>query len=359
MSSDSTYIKAMKIHQNAVVVEGHSDILVDVVVRQRRGEKNVIREVFLPRMKKGGVRFSVLAVGGDHSSFVSGTEYPSHAFAAIQNIDRVIMEAEDSGGEFFIVREKADLDRRNGIGMILFIEGALPLSGSLHILRTFYRLGLRVLGFAWSWRNEIADGTAEERSSGLSRFGIEVVKEMNRLGMLIDVSHLSDACFYHVLEITKAPVIASHSNARTLCNHPRNLTDDMIKKIAHNGGVVGICFFPHFVTSRPDVSVDDLIDHLDYIKTLVGMDHISLGPDFLDYRIQYFTGMTGSFASVQEGSTEGPKDPASYFRYPKGVEDVTQLPNFTHAMVRRGYSEDEIRKVLGGNLFRVFKEVWK
>jgi membrane dipeptidase len=243
--------------------------------------------------------------------------------------------------------------------MILHIEGARPLAGSLSILRTFYRLGLRIMGFAWSWRNEVADGTAEKNSSGLSHFGVELVREMNRLKILIDLSHISDACFYHVLNVSEAPVIATHSNARALHNHPRNLSDDMIRKLAEKGGVMGLCFFPHFVSSKENVTVDDIVDHVDYIKKLVGIDHVALGPDFLDYRIWAFKDVIGSFASVQEGGAQTSKDLESYFRYPEGVENVTKLPNFTKAMLRRGYSEEDIIKVLGNNLIRIYKQVWK
>jgi membrane dipeptidase len=359
MENTDLEAKALEIHRNAVVVEGHSDIMLDLVKRQRRGEKNVIKNVHLPRMRKGGINFSALVAGGDNPNYVNGTEYPAQNFAALQNIDRLVTEAEESDGEFFIVREKADLDRRDGTGIIIMLEGAAPLCRSMHMLRTFYRLGLRILILAYSWCNDVIDGIAEERSSGLTNFGVEIVREMNRLGMLIDVSHVSDAGIYDVLNISEAPVIASHSNVRSLCNHPRNLSDEMIKGIACTGGLAGLNFFPHYVAKKDNVTVDDIIEHIDYIKKLVGIDYVALGPDFLDYRKEFFTERAHAFASAQLPGSEVPEDLESYFRFPIGVEDVTKLANITMAMLKRGYSEEEIEKVLGGNLLRVYKEVWK
>lgn len=351
--------EASKIHHDAVVVEGHSDIMLDVVKRQRRGEKKVIQTSWLPRLRTGGVDFSALVVGGDSPNFLNNTEYPSQYFAALQNIDRLATEADESEGAFFVVRGKTDLDRRDGIGIIIMFEGSSPLCRSLHMLRTFHRLGLRIFCLAYAWANEVVDGVTEHRGGGLTDFGIEAVKEMNRLGILIDVSHVSDQGIYDTLKRSEKPIIASHSNVRALCHHPRNLADDMIKGLAEKGGLAGLNFFPHYVAKKKSVTVEDIVDHVDYIKDLVGIDHVAIGPDYLDYRKEFYYGRTHAFASVQVPGAEVPETLDSYFRYPERAEDVTQLPHFTKAMLKRGYSEGEVRKVLGGNLIRVYKNVWK
>ncbi len=185
-----------------------------------------------------------------------------------------------------------------------------------------------MVGLVHSLRNLLADGVADNRTKGgLSQFGVEVVEELNRLGMIVDVSHLSDAGFWDVMEISKDPVVASHSNARAVCAHPRNMTDDMIRALAERGGVMGMNFAPDFVHKKKP-SVETLVDHIDHIVDLVGPEHVGLGSDF-----------------------DGIPDT------PKGLEDASKMPAITEELVKREYSEDYIRLILGGNHLRLLKEV--
>jgi membrane dipeptidase len=215
------------------------------------------------------------------------------------------------------------------IGALLSLEGGEPLSGDLGVLRMLYKLGVRSVTLTWNQRNDIADGVGERRTKGgLTSFGVQVVEEMNRLGMLIDASHMSDEGFYDLISATKRPIVASHSNCRSLCDHPRNLTDDQIKAIATNGGVIGMVFSPDFIDKEKDKqSVDRLLDHVDHITDIVGVEHIGIGSDF------------DGFPGI-----------------PKGLEDVTKMPNITKGLVARGYSERDVRKILGENYLEVFKK---
>jgi membrane dipeptidase len=241
-------------------------------------------------------------------------------------------------------------------------------------LRDFYRLGIRYMTLTHNNTNDWADSARDEaRHNGLTEFGREVVREMNRLGMLVDVSHVSDKTMSDVLDVSSAPIIASHSSARALNDHPRNISDELLRRIARNGGVVMVNFYPGFIdrkyaeadkarTARlkpqldalneqfkndptrlaeetkkledteplPPTPLSVLIDHIDHIARVAGRDHVGLGSDF-------------------DGV------PA----LPEGMKDVSELPNITYELLKRGYSEDDIRKVLGENFLRVFAQAEK
>ena len=218
------------------------------------------------------------------------------------------------------------------------MEGGEAIDQDLGILRIFYRLGLRRLTLCWSNRNAIADGVRWQiGKGGLTEFGVSVVEECNKLGILVDVSHITDPGFWDVLETSNEPVIASHSNCRALCSSMRNLTDEMISAIAVKDGVIGLNYVSFFLMDRERVqggtvpTVETVVDHIDYmVEVIGGTDNLGLGSDF---------------------------DGVS--RVAQGLEDVSKVPNLTKALVVRGYSDQDIEKILGGNFLRVIKRVWK
>jgi len=251
------------------------------------------------------------------------------------------------------------------------IEGGHAIENSLATLREFHRLGVRYITLTWNNTNDWADaGRGEKKHNGLSDFGKDVVREMNRLGMLIDVSHVSDKTMSDALDVSKAPVIASHSSARALTNQPRNIPDDLLRRIAKNGGVVQVNFYAAFIDADaiktgaerdkrlkaqtdaialkykddperlaeeedkleaanplPPTPISKLIDHIDHIVKVAGIDHVGIGADF-----------------------DGAND------FPEGAGDVSMLPNITYELLKRGYNEKDIRKILGENFLRVFAE---
>ena len=200
-------------------------------------------------------------------------------------------------------------------------------------------------------RNLFADGCAERPARGLSNLGKEYVKELNKLNVAIDLSHISEPSFWDVLHLIEKSPIATHSNVKSLCNHPRNLTDDQIKAIAVTGGVIGINFFSTFIDENINkATLDRLIDHIDYIAELVGINHVGLGPDFLNYYIDDLKSLEG----LMDDPFGGISDPANSFEV---IRDITGFPNLIESIKKRGYSDKDIGKIQGENFLRVFKEV--
>jgi membrane dipeptidase len=294
---------------------------------------------------------------------------------AARHPDRMVMA--------FSVDDIERARKQKKLAALMGIEGGHSIENDIHLLRDYYRLGVRYMTLSWSNTNEWADSSGDiddpkiPHHNGLTDFGKQVVLEMNRLGMMVDISHVADKTFFDALATTRAPVIASHSSARALTNHPRNMTDDMLRAVAKNGGVVQVNFYDAFIdedyrkaadaqkkdaeaavaariaelkaAGKPVTYLDkdkierawagkiprpplkSLIDHIDHIAKVAGIDQIGLGSDF--------DGVSGAT--------------------PEGIDSAADLPKITQALLDRGYSAEDIHKILGGNLLRVFREVEK
>jgi len=321
--------KAKQIHQKATVFDGHCDTILEVINHKRSlGSRTLVGHLDIPRMKEGGVDVQFFAV------FIEDIYKPDRSLKrTLQLIDCFYKEIEKNQDDISLVTNYNQIEEVNSAGKIaaiLSIEGGEALEGDLGVLRVLYKLGVRLLTLTWNQRNQIADGIGESRTgSGLTKFGLKVIDEMNRLGMLIDVSHLSETGFWDVIKRSKAPIVASHSNCYALCPHLRNLKDEQIKALAGKSGVIGITFVPNFLTQeKRKTTVEDVVKHIDYLVEKVGVDYIGLGSDF--------------------DGTGG---------LPLGLEGVDKVPNITGELLDRGYKEKDIKKILGENFLRVFKEV--
>lgn len=323
------YRQALQIHRDRVVVDAHLDTVYNFLSPGESYDfqkRNTTGHVDLPRLREGGVNVTVFALW-------VGAGYPPNAplrrgLELFQALSRCL---EINRQEITLVSSGQQLEgalEQGKVAALVSLEGGEPLEGSLDILDIFYRLGVRLMTLTWNYRNSLGDGVGErETRGGLTRFGRGVVKRMDELGMVIDVSHLSEGGFWDVMELARGPVIASHSNAYALCAHPRNLKDEQVKALAEKGGVVGLNFCPAFIRERgPDL--DYLVRHLDYLVDLVGIGHVGIGSDF-------------------DGIDETLE----------GLEDISRLPCFTSRMLARGYREEEVARVLGGNFMRCFQEV--
>jgi len=326
-----------------IVVEGHRDVY-EQLYRKSVGEETPLRDAIVPRLIRNGINVCVYAIGGDSYSHSQNTG--RYLETALENIDMFLEEAPRSEGMISLIRERGDLPeqvRPGNVSFLLHLEGGMPLQGSIHQLRNFYRLGLRSMQLTWNIRNELGDGVWENRTKGgLTRFGVEVIREMNRLGMVVDLAHINREGFFQALDVAQAPLIVSHRNACGSFDTPRNLGDDQIKVIAAQGGLVGILALPALVAKK-DATLEDMLNHVDYMVNLVGVDYIALGLDFVKY--------------------DGPrtlKDQHHPLHKPdliRDLEEIEDLPKLIEGMQKRGYKENEIALILGGNYLRVLRNI--
>jgi len=370
------------IHQKMLTVDTHCDTPMNMIeedfdISQRHSPPQ--SRVDFPRMKEGGLDAMFFAAfTGQKERTEANTENAYNL--ANQMIDSVYAACKKYYKTAEVALSPADavrLEKSGKLAAFIGMENGFPIGKDISRVNEFYRRGVRYITLCHSLNNDICDSSTDKKGpehNGLSDFGKEVVREMNHLGMIVDVSHISDKSFFDVIALSKAPVIASHSSVRTVAHHPRNMTDEMIKALAKNGGVIQICLLDDYIKDpdttsmnyqkrkelnlsydtkydsmtddekkalrtewrtlnekypKPQPTVSDCVDHIDYVKNLVGIDYVGIGSDF-------------------DGGG-GLADCA----------DVSQFPNITAELLRRGYSEEEISKVWGGNFYRVFSEIEK
>ncbi len=380
-NAGSVSSRARQIHNSAIVVDTHAD------TPQRFLDENFDIGNTDPK-DNGHVSLDKAHAGNLGAEFFSIWVEPSfkgqYAHRALDLIDSVYEQAARHPDRMMMAYSVDDIERahkQKKLASLMGIEGGHAIENDIRLLRDFYRLGVRYMTLTWSNTNEWADSSGDindakvEHHNGLTDFGKHVVLEMNRLGMIVDISHVADKTFYDAVAISRAPVIASHSCARALSDHPRNMTDDMLKAITKNGGVVQVNFYSAFVDENyrkaaaalekdrdaaikkfveehkaqgkpvpyaeydrvqrewaakvPRPPFKSLIDQIDHIAKVAGVDHVGLGSDF--------DGVSGAT--------------------PEGMDSAADLPKITQALLDRGYSADDIHKILGGNTLRVFREV--
>jgi membrane dipeptidase len=374
MAADTVSEQAKKLHFSSIIVDTHDDTTqrlldpkFDISTRHTDGNVDV------PRMREGGLSAIFFSI------WISGKIMgPEAVKQAIDQIDAVRETVRKHPNDLVLTINAADIrvaKKQNKIAALMGVEGGHMMGNDLGVLRTLATLGVRYMTLTHMENNEWADSsTAKPEHNGLTDFGKEVVREMNRLGVIVDISHVSDKTFYDVLATSKAPVLASHSSCRSICNAARNMTDDMIRDLAKNGGVIQINYhvgflsqeFRDFENAHPDVEKEisaevkkrcgdnetcslvagdaivrefmeagklpkvdwtKIIEHIDHAVKIGGIDHVGLGSDF-------------------DGAV-----------MPLGMQDVSHLPQITDALLKRGYSESDIRKILGENTLRVLAEV--
>jgi membrane dipeptidase len=323
-------------HTKSLVVEAHHDLLMLVALAHSQGKTETFRDRWIPELRAGGVDVQVLPI------FVSEEAPEVMLRKALEMVDALHVEVEKNTDEVMLCLTGTDIDRaieQGKIGLILAMEGGEALGANLSMLRHFFRLGVRMISLTWNNRTLLADGTdLQDSGSRLTPLGVEVVAEMERLGIILDISHLNDPGFWHVTEIATKTFIASHSNCRAVYNHSRALTDDQLRAVAAQGGVVGMNLHPMLVHGK-DATIEDCLDHLEHAIEIAGEDHVGLGPDFC--------------AELDElGVVFDPEELSGI----AGLDKSAHLPSYTDAMLARGISEDVARKVLGENFHRVLRK---
>ncbi len=349
----------MKKDSNFTIL-AHTDYLIDVAERRSRGETHVLERRHYPVLKEGGVNVICDHVGGGTNMF---SLFPLSKIVtnadplerSLSGIDYMRSEARESSERISIITQYSDFDQVVGeenLGIVLCLQGGSPIRQDLALLRTFYRLGIRCLHLTANRRNQISDSCMGRTTGGLTEFGVSVVEEMNRIGMVIDISQLSPKGCHDVLELSSDPVIASNSNAKSRCGHPRNLEDEVIEKVGSNGGVICIHCLPSFLVDSGQASVEDMVRHIEYIDDLVGIEHVGVGPDLLEnwpeeqHAVIWESGQDLGHKKIQ-------------FDYPDGFQSIADMPNLRKSLLENGYSEEDLTKIMGNNLLRVFRHVWK
>jgi membrane dipeptidase len=365
--------RARQLHDRAIVVDTHGDTTQRLIFDKSFdiGARQASGSIDIPRMREGGldaIFFSIWTTGD-----VTG---PVAVKRALQQIDAVREAVRRHPRDLVLATSVADIRQagRDGkIAALMGLEGGHMIDEDLAMLRSFAALGVRYLTLTHSLNTTWADSSGDKPvHNGLNAFGREVVQELNRLGMMVDVSHVSDETFFDTLEVTRAPVLASHSSLRAISNHPRNMTDDMLRALATNGGVVMINYNAPFLSEEyrvasdspewraqvktvtatcgrddacailerqrldheamragrlPPVGWEKILEHIERAVKVAGIDHVGLGSDF-------------------DGAI-----------MPLGMEDASKLPAITNALLNKGYSDADARKILGGNLLRVMEQV--
>jgi len=335
------------LHFDAIVAETHNDLLMAVSARPPGEWASFFAERWLPQLRDGGVDVQVLPV------FVDEEFRPEGALRqTLRMIECAHVIAEGNPGEVRLCRDGAEIDaalESGRIALVLALESMPGVDDDVELITTLFRLGVRVGSIAHWGRTPLADGSGEDATgSRLTAAGVAAVREMERLGMVFDVSHLGASGVEHVLEIATRPVLATHSSARALRDHHRNLTDEQLRGIAATGGVICVNFLAGFLTEDPaEAEIGHLVDHIEHIAEVAGIDHVGLGPDFVH---EVFSELVPPWCEDLAAMAEF--DVRATI---PGLEGPRGMPLVTRALVERGMAKEDIRKVLGGNVMRVFR----
>jgi len=350
--------KAKEIHQKSIVVDGLSAVY-----------PKDFNEAFIQNVKKGGITalkvtipdvecFSLPQVVQDLSSWFKRLRGLEPYKVRLATTVKEIREAKDEGG----------------VAVVLGSQGAGFLGLDLSSLEFFYRLGMRTMQPTYQQSNQFGDGSGEKMDAGLSDLGVQWVEEMNKVGMVISLSHAGYKTSMEVMKISKDPVIFDHSNPKAICNHPRNITDEQIKSCAEKGGVIGLCPLALFLSSDKaptELGVEDLMKHIDHVAELVGVDHVGIGTDLaegycwtpeqiLEKRRLFPSLTSGPTQKVEDEFLKSGRDKLYFYEvYLPWLKSVSEVPIITEALVDRGYSDQDVEKILGGNFLRVFEKVWR
>lgn len=320
--------RALKLHKESIIFDAHCDTVLQVLEGKRTlGERSEDGHVDIPRLKAGGIKAQVFAV------FVRPEWYGDAVHATLKGIVTLTREIKKNEDDVMLARSFKDVKKAVAEGKVaafISIEGGEALQGDLDMLEVYAKMGVSSIILTWNNRNAIADGAGDIRSNGgLSSFGVEVIKEMERLGMVVDLAHISPKGFWDALEVCEKPVIVSHALPRKFMDIPRNLDDEQIKAVAERGGVIGVSFY--FASyGGAGGSLEKVLDAIDYIVDKAGVDWVGIGSDFDGF----------------DGKVEG-------------LESCEKFINITRGLVHRGYSDEDIKKILGGNFMRVYERVQK
>lgn len=344
--SKSEEEKAAEIHEKAFIFDALIPALDDILLRRNKGERKVLENTYLPKMRLGGLDGGNLNIANPS---IRGFKH------VLDNLVSVYAELEESGDKFSVVTTTEELIKRKEEGKQAFflqLQNAQPISEDISLLTILKKLGISAMQLCYSERTEFADGYSERGSAGLSYKGVKLIEGLNKSHIVIDLSHAGRKAFMDALETSKDPVIVSHANTRSICNNIRNLDDEQIKALAEKNGVMGVMAgHASFVIPHQKPSIVHILDHVDKIVEIAGINHVGIGLDLEDYIHELFRPIAERLVK------EKPEIFGTILAPVEGLEDVTKLINFTRGLVSRGYSEQEIEKILGLNFLRVYRRI--
>jgi len=327
--------RALNVHKQAIIIDGL------LAMERPHGSLDYLEKARLA----GVTAVNASIIYNDGPSFRETVDRIGswhQGFREYANIIRPVARASD------IEAAKSE----NKVAVVLAFQSTKPLENNVDFLDIFYNLGVRTIQLTYQRKCWVGSGCGERTDDGLSRFGIEVVRRMNELGILVDLSHCGPQTTMEAIRFSEKPVAFTHANPRALCDTVRNKTDEQIKMLASKGGVTGLNVFSPFCKGGPKATLDDFIDMIDYLDNLVGVDHIGLGFDYSPFVSRE------QFAILKADSPEIDKDVEYETQHIRGLESISSLPELTKGLARRGYSEKAIEKILGLNFLSLFKEVW-
>jgi membrane dipeptidase len=333
------------LHSDAVVADTHNDLLMLVARRQPAQWGSYFAERWLPQLRAGSVDLQVLPV------FIDDEYRPEGALRqTLRMLEAAHRLAEQNADAVTLCRDGSEVDAAlaaDRIALVLALEGCPQIDGDIELLQLMHRLGVRMVSFSHFGRSALADGSSEDATgSRLTRAGVEALGLVEELGVLLDVSHLGRTGVEHALELATRPVIASHSSARALRDHHRNLSDEQLKAIASGGGVVCVNFFPGFIAEE-GATVPMLVDHIEHVASVAGIDHVGIGPDFIKELMDELAPRDEPLIDLDDG-LDGRQ-------VIEGLEGPSGLPLVTAELLARGMAESDVRAVLGGNVLRLFR----
>ncbi len=364
-SPDEISEHAKQLNKTSTFINIHDHMMFEFAIHKALGRKNIFDTYYYPDLVTAGINVVATTVGANSPCLCNLTD--DLVFGCFEQID-MLMEEEANGAHFKICRNMKDIEetiKTDKIALILAFEGARAMEGlrteeSMVMLHTFYNLGVRLNCIVGAARTMFADGVGEKRAgAGLTTFGVELVKEMNKIGMAVDVNHMSDQSFFDTMEISSKPIIVSHEGVRAVCDCDANLSDERLKALAKNGGVVGMEIAKHEILKgsheRGDiVTFDHVIDHIDHIVETIGIDHIGIGMDYDNFGMIHNVHRAMSpFPGSIEGFYTGHISGDHMLNDPNNVREAYVISEY---LLNRGYSDEDIRKILGGNFMRVLAE---
>ena len=345
--------RAMRLHQESIVIDFH---LHDTVLPEDLKDFETLARSGRPAIgyegiKRSGLTACLCGFGGSMGRRSSPTPWQLTDIIWDLGIRQADMDHHpDVGIRGYSVKDILEAKKSGRMAIIPHVENAQMIDNDLDRVDLLYGLGLRCLGLSYNSRTTVADGCTERSDGGLSSFGFKVIERMNRLRMLIDLSHSSDMSAKETIEASKAPCALTHTFARALFKNPRGRSDDLLKLLAERGGVIGVAAVPNLMSSKEVQTVVDVIDQVDYLVKLVGIDHVAIGTDamFGDH-----VGMHKLMRGVMDMMKVLKDLPAPYVEY---IENPSEWPNITRALVARGYPDEAIKKIIGGNVLRLLEQ---